>query len=764
MSQEQLVKEIVLKFKTEGADSAAKVLAGQSSRAGSSGGLLDLKGLNRQIKEIDTVLQKSGKTFGDGMLKTMSNLQQGMKGLFEKELGSQLQKAEDSAKKIKRLTDVISSMQSRGITSGAAYEKAINMRTDQYGRVYGVASNIPEEAIPDLPVGRGTGRRFPPNIPTENIPGNQPGNPPQQGMNFGGLKYSAIAQGIVQLIQSAANQPMNVISNQAVAANPLLRNKRNVYSGNMEDAVTEYLTQATSRGARAGKWKAYGDVGADIAKVGLGVGGIALALSKAGTGAALGSAFGPVGTAVGGLAGLAIGGAGLYMAQSGASGLSSAFLEGGLEANKSANSQRARDSIVNATVYGDLYKNFYQNAQTRFHQQRLMNQSDKDYLNVRTDASNLGFSEDQTAFFRSALGVTGERAADLSHRSMVNALKMNMDISTSNEITANAEKYGKGVTFEGGQALSQTEKMYTSAFKNAMEQGLIPEFEKWINAIGANVGVGGQDLGSIADRYAKYFNVDPATGRVGALQFEQGQKAKSAEDQIFMGGTPLNQMIKGRETIQLLKSHGLKGDDFAKMYNIFMNSNRDQLVQLPAQMDKFGENFGLTDDEMKRFIDKTETGSKKAHGLTKNPFINNLSWMIASGLQSDLGAATALSGPGKIPSTIARPTESDAQRQMDKNLDQLTNLSSGAATLAQTQGQAKLLADQYALIESRLENIARIWNAIVDVSAKTSPDQSRASSQDMANQKSLITNAGSGYPTYTPSNPGPITTGIPNQW
>lgn len=703
MSNQDFVKQIILKFKTEGNDQVKRAADAMSKNF--SG-----RELERFMKNLDQVQAKFGQA-GKGMSVEMKKVNE-----YFKELNNnQFQKAERNLDRLGRLINRQIQNLDRLKREGASQE-VIKQREQSLMKATGAFDRMAEQT-PAPRLGRlesavrGMGN---------NMPG--PG-----GLAIGAVNIvGAVAKVAEQMFQARRDFIVHQQENKQFVGERMKAQAMDIFAGNMSRSVLYGNKQRSQRiqqnidaetGA-ANKAATAGSIAGGAGVLGgLGVAGYALA-----GGAALLSA--PV------VLGAAAVGAGAYGINKGIQ----YFRGGGKEAVAQQARERAEATATSETMDLEYYKEFAKNAQMRYNYQRQLGLGDATALDVRAQFRRAGvLDEGQMSgmmlgfrkFGASTAPFVGAQTADMAKQmgmSQDSAMNLMQSVATTNR---------GGI----GTAKKDLEELFARAVDAGInDSGLIEEYQKTATALMQSLG-SRMSAGDIAGSMSNFLTEGSDQRNLQALL-----PAIQSYGQTLKGTSPLMQTKGVAGMIGMARNQSGDVDMLAFQYLSQMsptelatlNPNDPVLKSLGIDQSKISEfkkqqslgtlrsNLGASSG-LKLLSKAQSKGSVMNEGeqrmLAVGFGMQNVSGQDIRAVQSFLkanlnsvggageglqfeGAGGALTGVN----TVKTMSAEDVQRQIKG-----TNISAGRAIEGQAEGQNLLDQKTYDIISKNMDAIFQMF-------------------------------------------------------
>lgn len=540
-----IVKEIILKFRSEGGEQAKKA-------AEAIGKAVSPRDAERFLKSIETLQARLGRTGKD-----LSSDAKKLNDYF-RELNSQhLQKTERHLDRIARLIRSQIENIEKLKKSGASAEE-IKAQTDALSRSIDRFIDVSSSAPAQFPTSEGRFRDA-----LRMASGNAPG---RMGLIAGGLNIAGatlnFAGGLAGLRREFLEQSA---ANRIIVANEIKRQALDVFGGDMSRAVlysdpkrAERIKEDTEKMSGAKNWEVgLKSVGGTL----LGAGGLLAAVkigstlaalkSGAAVGGAFGSFLGPLGMVGGALLGGAIGLGGAALAgQSAYSGFKY-FLGGGKEAARTQYKQLAEEKATAETLDRELYQRFASKARLRYEYQRQLQLGDETALDIRSRFRKAGIT-DESEMAQLMLGFRRFRAdtAPMVAASTAEMAKqMGMSVQSAQALMQNMAMVNRGGI---GNAKKDLEELFSKAVSSGInDSGLIEEYQKTVTQLMQSLGA----RTSVADvaNQMKNFLVG------GGLDYRNIQAltpAIHATGMTVRGVSPLMQAKRTARILDLARSDG----------------------------------------------------------------------------------------------------------------------------------------------------------------------------------------------------------------
>ncbi len=354
MSTDKLIKEIILKFKSEGSDNIKKAAESMSKSFNS-------KEVDKFVKSMESLNQKFGRA-GVGMSTEMKKVTEYFKELNNQQFGKAEKNLDRLGRLINRQIENLDKLKREGASAEmiAQRQSTLNRSSNAFESL---ASNTPAPASSGIRnflnrASNGMGGRFSAGM---------------GALNVAGSVFGAIGTGAGMYKQ----YQMGEIQNRVAVAERFKQQAFDVFNGNLERATLysdpKRAAQIQSRSSSLNKWS---DIGMGAAGIGGGFGLAAGGLAMA----AGGIAMAPLALAAGGAYGL-YKGAQYYMG-------------GGREAQKAQSMQAAETEAKASTLDTEYYNYMAQRAPQRYQYQRQLQMGDNDALGFRQVMRNAGVMDE----------------------------------------------------------------------------------------------------------------------------------------------------------------------------------------------------------------------------------------------------------------------------------------------------------------------------------------------------------------------------------
>lgn len=560
MANQDIVKEILLKFKSSGSDQVKKVAESISKS-------FNPRETDKFLKSIDQINQKFSKA-GTGMSTEMKKVTD-----YFKELNNQhFQKAEKNLDRIGKLLNSqiqnIDKLKREGASADVIAQRSATMR-----RTASAFDTMQSNTI--APQRGGIGGAL-----------DRAGGGGRFGMFTGAMGVvGSIAGGVGTISSMQKDYTMQEMANRSTVANRFKQQAFDVFSGNLEKATLYSDPKRASQiKATTGNLNKYSD---RISLSGI-IGGAAGVLGGLGVGAgALGAAALATAPA---WAPLAIGGG---MIAAGAGGLyqgAKYFMGGGREAAKVQNLQAAESGAAAQTLDPEYMKFLQQNAGSRMQYQRSLQMGDNSALGFRQGMRSAGIvDEGQMAQLGMQFRQFGNNVAPgLGIAAATQARAYGQDSSTTANIMSKIATSNVGGAKAAAADLS---KMFTNAVKSGInDSALIEEYQK--------------QSSTILDVFKGRLSGDQASGVLSSFMaggdvrnIGTARSAMASFGGTMAGTTSLMQMKK---TAKLMDVAG--GD-----YTTFQMLNAMSGEQIAAMTPEAMKSMGFGEDQVGKMQDLQKT-------------------------------------------------------------------------------------------------------------------------------------------------------------
>jgi hypothetical protein len=699
MANNDFVKQIILKFKTEGSDQVKKV-------AESMGKNFNSREVDRFLKSMEQLNSKMGKV-GGGMSVELKKVTE-----YFKELNNQhFTKAERNLDRLGRLLknqlDNLEKLKREGAAADIIAQRESTMRRTaiEFERIQ---SETPAPTTGGLRgallrAGGGAGGRM--------------------GMAIGALNIAGAAlQAVGGVAGAYKDYRLQEIQNRAAVADRFKQNVFDVFNGNMERAVlysdprraNEILKTQKSLNRAA-------DIEAGIKTVGGTVLGIGSLLSAAAVGAKAGAIGGtvfggPIGTLIGGIVGggMAIGGA--YLAGRSALGGAQYFRGGGRQEQQMQNRQAAETEARSTTLTPEYYKYFAERAESRYQYQRQLQMGDIQALEFRKQMRNAGvLDEGEMANTAMQFRRFGTRnAKNLAVGAAELAKAYGQDLGTTTNIMSQIAS-----SVRGGPESAKREMI--EAFRVAVKNGvndsaLIEEYTKQSAAL-LEISKGRMDMTQAGDQLNRFI-----TGGATQRDIEGARGAMAAFGRTISGATGLMQQKKTAGILDLAR--GENGQVDMLTFKILSQMTDEQLATMtPERMAE----LGISKDKYDKFVQqqiqgtrRSGVGAKQAASLLEKAKTEGV---LTVGEQEKLATAYGMSDvSSKTPEQIRGFLKGVLQNESALSKEQFENLRfegrAGKDGFKQTFGMQAISALSLEDVEQNIRNNTTGTSAGVAVGAK----------------------------------------------
>lgn len=581
-----IVKQIILKFKSEGSEQAKKAVE-------SIGKSFNVRDTERFLKTLDQVQQKFGRA-GQSISTELKKVTD-----YFKELNNQhFQKAERNLDRMGRLIknqiENIEKLKREGASADqiAAREATLKRATERF-----------EQMADETPYIRPSGVR--------GMLQQIGGAPGRMGMTYGALNLlGGVAQSVGVVAGMRRDYLEQTARNRIEVANILKSQSLDVFAGNLSRAVVygdprrakqinddvKGLTRTRNieEGAKA------------LGGTTLGLG---LLLSAAWTGVKAGgiagTAFGgPIGTIIGGLVGggAALGGA--YLATRSFTGGMQYFKGGGQEAYRDQARRLAEQKAESQTMDLEYYKEFARNAEMRYNYQRQLYLGDPDAVDVRSRFRAAGvLNENQMAQSMLSFRRFGARNAPIvAAQTAEMAKQLGMSQEGAQQLMQTVAMINRGGI---GSAKKDLEELFRRAVSAGVnDSGLIEEYQRaatgMMQALGTRM-----SAGDIANQMNSFM-----LGGADIRNIQAIQPAIQAFGQTMKGVSPLMQ-AKGISGIL-----DLSRDDSGNVNMLafqYLSQMTPQELATLNEKDPVLQQMGVTPDKIRTYKSRQAMGTLKAN-------------------------------------------------------------------------------------------------------------------------------------------------------
>lgn len=563
--QNDIIKQIILKFKSEGSEQAKKA-------AESIGKAFNARDTERFLRNLEQVQQKFGRA-GQGMSTELKKVTD-----YFKELNNQhFQKAERNLDRMGRLIKTqIENLEKLKREGAAAEQIAAREATLQKAtrRFEEMANSTPYpqtlrgyiiDQVPGIQQARQIGRMLPPGL----------ARAAGIGLGVGGALSVA-----GMIADSYKDFRISEIQNRQLVANTLKQQALDYYQGDMGRAVLLTPERRAEIAKTAGRLNLASDVSTGLK----GILGAGLTIA----GGALGSLAGPLGTIGGAMLGsqigsmLGLGGAGDTLRAG------KYFFGGGRAAERTANLQRAEAEAQAKTFDVELYKEFERNRALRYEYQRQLGLGDDAARAMRRTFREQGFlNESEMASTALAFRRFGSgQAIGAATATAAAAREYGLSLGAT---TGLMQQIG-GATRGGiSTAADQLKLVMQEAVRvGVRDSGLIEEFAKGTASISEAVGRG-MDTSSVAATLGLFGKSGPATDR-SLMGMMGGMQSMGA---VLGGTTPFMQSLK---TAKLLE---MAGGDLLK-YKMLSGLSDQQLLTMGQDQNMLAR-LGISQEQATRY-------------------------------------------------------------------------------------------------------------------------------------------------------------------
>lgn len=715
--QNDIIKQIILKFKSEGADQTKKA-------AEAIGKSFNSRDTERFLRNLEQIQQKFGRS-GQGMSAEFKKVTD-----YFKELNNQhFQKAERNLDRIGRLIknqiENIEKLKREGASQEqiAAREATLKRTTE---RLEYMANQTPYpqtlrgylmDQIPGAQQVRQIGRMLPPGM-----------------ARIGGIGLGVA--GVLSAVGMAADVykdfRVSEIQNRQMVANVLKQQALDYYQGDMSRAVL--LTP--ERRAEIAKTTGRLNFASDVSTGFKGLIGAGLTIG----GGIAGSFAGPLGTMAGAMLGSSLGSMLGFGGAGDALRAGKYFFGGGRAAERTQNLQRAEAEVQAKTFDVELYKEFERNRALRYEYQRQLGLGDEAARAMRGSFRRAGFlNESEMASTALAFRRFGSgQAVDAATATAAAARQYGLSLGAT---TGLMQQIG-GATRGGiSTAADQLKLVMQEAVRvGVRDSGLIEEFAKGTASISEAVGRG-MDTSSVAATLGLFSKSGPFTDRT-LMGMMGGAQSMGA---VLGGTTPFAQSLK---TAKLLE---MSGGDLLK-YKALSNLSDQQLLTM-AQDPNMLSRLGISKEQATRYqqemvaarmgtglgraqsaqlINQLKTGrinisdaSKiltaldvNTSGLSNEEIVTQLVGMGKMGgfLKEGQGLEVFQQLPGQKESSVWKGTvgaAGDASGALAAITAGATGGAAGKATMAAA-GAAQKLDDRVASIEKSMDSIIQNFEKMGD--------------------------------------------------
>jgi len=719
--QSDLIKQIILKFKTEGADQVKRVADSMTKS-------FNPRETERFMRNLEQVQQKFGKA-GTGMSAELKKVTE-----YFKELNNQhFQRAERNLDRMGRLIKNQIENIERLKREGASAEEIGKRQTTLKS-----ATQSMELLANQTPYKRDQLRDY----MEGQIPGltqvRRIGGMLSPGMKMAGGAVVGAA-GVASLVASATSTVNEIkkesMQNRIAVADIIKSQALDVFGGNMSRAAL-YSNKQRREGIAS-------DLGTlqttqDIATGARGIGGTLMTVG----GGILGSAFGPLGTVAGAWAGSKLGG---MLGLGGAGDTINAgkyFLAGGREAAIQKNRQLAEDKAESQTMDLEYYKEFGRNAEMRFNYQRQLGLGDQTALDVRERFRAAGvLDEGQIAQSMLSFRRFGARTAPtVGAQTAEMAKQMGMSQESAQMLMQNVAGVNRGGI---GTAKKDLEELFRRAVASGVtDSGLIEEYQK--SATGLMQVLGSRmNAGQIAGAMNSFMLEGAGQREIAAIQ-----PAIQAFGQTMKGASPL---MQAKSTAGILNlSRDAKGNVNMLALQYLSNLNptelatlneNDPVLQQLNENDPVLQQMGITADKIKTFRRDQSLGTLRSNlgaepglkllnkaqtkganltegdqrmlaigfGHTGTGDIRTIQSFLKANLESAGGAGEGLTfqGPGGAQIGLKAVQTMTAEQVMADQAG--TPISAGVGVRAKAEGQTELDRQVYEKVSKNIDSVYAVF-------------------------------------------------------
>lgn len=577
---DDIVKQIILRFKTEGAEQTRKAV--ETLSRGVSG-----KELEKVIKAFEQAENKFAK-----MGKTLTNDFKKVKDIFNEINEKEFKKLERNFNRYARLLDAqikkYGELQQAGADAAqiTQLEQRIQKTSQRLQKVADVMPAIEPTGLKGFILSRAP---------------NKVGGP--LGYALGSM---AIIGGAATGIGTAAGAYRDTLIREAESkisvANVLKQQALDIYSGNMSRQILFADPERAKKiNEETKKLTTTKDVEVGLTTAGTGIAGLASVL-----GAVLGKSAIAAGAAKIGLGALATGAAPFLLGAAGIAGLGYAgkkaydyFLGGGREVAKEQARTLAEQKAASETMDLEFYRSFYEKSPMRYEYQRQLGLGSIEAVNFRTRMRTQNvLNEEEMASMALGFRRFGvQSATDYA----VQAAKMAKETGMSRNTVANLMQSIAMVNRGGvAEAKKDLEELFTKAVSAGIaDSGLAEEYQKAIAILMQNIGTR-MTAADLSKEFNKFLvNPGDVRGIQGAMFGLQ------AYGQTLKGVSPLMQAKSTATMLNLAK-------DKQGRTNLSVLQYLDRLT--PEQLATLDENdpvlklLGLSNEELSKRIRESKQG------------------------------------------------------------------------------------------------------------------------------------------------------------
>jgi len=529
MSSSDLVKQIILKFKSEGSDQVKKAAESMSKSFNS-------KEVDRFVKSMESLNQKFGKA-GVGMSTEMKKVTDYFKELNNQQFGKAEKNLDRLGRLINRQIENLDKLKREGASA-----EMINQRQATLNRsasaFESLASNTPAPPVSGIrnaltSASGGLGGRFAAGVGALNIAGSV----------LGGISTAA---GMYKQYQ------MQEIQNRVTVADRFKQQAFDVFNGNLERATLysdpKRAAKIQERSASLNKWS---DIGMGAAGIGGGIGLAAGGLAMA----AGGLAMAPLTAAL-------AGGYGLYKGIE-------YFRGGGREAQQVQNTTAAETEAKASTLDTEYYNYAAQRAPQRYEYQRKLQMGDRQALDFRRSMRDSGILDEgqMASVAMNFRGFGTNNASNMGMRAASMAKEFGQDVNQTSAMLSQVALSNKGGAKAASDDLS---RLFKEAVKSGIEDSaLIEEYQKQTAAT-MDLFKGKMGAGEASEAFNKYL--------VGtdSRAIDAARTSMATSGRTLSGVSPL---MQAKKTAGLLE---LAGNDYLT-FQTLNNLSPSQLNNLSKE-------------------------------------------------------------------------------------------------------------------------------------------------------------------------------------
>ena len=556
---DQIIKQLVFKFRTEGADQVKKV-ADSISKAFSP------REVDRFLQSMEKV-QKMMRSTGSSLSKELKIVNDYFKELNDKHIQRAEKNLDRLARLMKRQVEDIERLKRVGASDQEIADREATLKRT-VKRFEQLSDETPFQS-------RGLLNRI--------------GGPGRLGSFAGAAKLVGGAATTIAGMAGFFNQYQQTsMSNRVFVANVLKEYMLDAFGGDMSRAVLySDPERAKNIKADAAKLKTSKDV-QELSKLiggaALGVGGIA-ALLMGGVPLLLG------GATLGALGTTALGAGSLYAAKGFLSDSIGYFLGGGKQRYAMEAKHLAEEKARSQTMDVELYRQFAQKAPSRYEYQRRLMLSDLDLLTRRKEFLEAGvLDEQQMAQTMLSFRRFGARQAQVrASEALGLSRQLGMGLDTASQLMQAISTINRGGPSSAKQDLQD---IFSKAVAAGIDDsGLIEEYQKAVIQM-MNV-LGAQMSASAAASGLNRFMAGSELRNIGAAA-----RAVSEYGAVLHGKSPLMQAKRSARILDLARGKG-------GAVNMALYETLSQLA--PEELAMFDENhpiakeFGLGKEEVDKF-------------------------------------------------------------------------------------------------------------------------------------------------------------------